>query len=230
MSSVKLLTANLFKKGANAQALANVLGRLKPEILAVQELTALPAEVIAAEFAHTSLSPFPDGTGIGLAARRPVTWSPMPMPHRPGIIATLEPNAWAEFGGPVDVVGVHFINPIEWSPWTTHRIRRGQVEAIMSYAARTPRRQVICGDLNATPAWPAYRQLMRYYRDGVLEANARKRGRPASTWAPSRAGPRLLRIDHVLVSGLSVTTAETVRVDGSDHLAVLADLADDRRS
>ena len=42
-----------------------------------------------------------------------------------------------------------------------------------------------------------------------------------------RKGPRLLRIDHVLVSGLRVVSAEALPLAGSDHLAVVTDLVED---
>ena len=95
----------------------------------------------------------------------------------------------------------------------------------MAHAAQTYPRRVLCGDLNATPLWPAYRRLVGYYSDGIVRARKREGRRPVRTWGPTTYGPRLLRIDHVLVSGLVVTAAATVRIDGSDHLGVVADLA-----
>jgi endonuclease/exonuclease/phosphatase (EEP) superfamily protein YafD len=76
--------------------------------------------------------------------------------------------------------------------------------------------------------WPAYRRLRRHYDDGIGEVEADQGRRPARTWAPLRIGPRLLRIDHVLVSGVRVVSAEALPLAGSDHLAVVVDLSDDR--
>ncbi len=230
MSSMRLMTANLLHhNGATAHALRETLDIVKPDILAVQELTVPLLSTIADRFPHHLLAPRPDGPGIGMAADRPVIFEEVPMPHRSGMVATLQPGDWPEVAEPVEIVAVHLTNPIGGLPWTTTRARRGQVETIERRMATSAAvRQVLCGDLNATPMWPAYRRLRRHYQDGIGEAEAHQGRRPARTWAPLRKGPRLLRIDHVLVSGLRVTTVETVRLDGSDHLAVVADLVDDR--
>jgi endonuclease/exonuclease/phosphatase (EEP) superfamily protein YafD len=227
---MRLMTANLLHhNGATAEALCDALDVVKPHILAVQELTARVSSALSDRFPHHLLAPRPDGPGIGMAADRPVIFEEVPMPHRSGMVATLQPGDWPEVAEPVEIVAVHLTNPIGGLPWTTTRARRGQVETIERRMATSAAvRQVLCGDLNATPMWPAYRRLRRHYQDGISEAEAHQGRRPARTWAPLRKGPRLLRIDHVLVSGLRVTTVETVRLDGSDHLAVVADLVDDR--
>ncbi len=184
---------------------------------------------IADRFPHHLVAPRPDGPGIGMAAHRPVSWEELPMPRRSAVVATLQPGDWPEFTGPVEVIAVHLTNPIGGLPWTTTRARRAQVETIdRRMATSAVARRVMCGDLNATPMWPAYRRLRRHYHDGIGEVEAHQGRHPARTWAPLRKGPRLLRIDHVLVSGLRVVSAQTVHLAGSDHLAVVVDLVDDR--
>jgi len=228
MSSVRLMTANLLKGGATAQSLYDLLTQIKPDILAVQELTAAVAPVLRDEFPHHQLTIDPERPGVGMAARRPVSWEELPMPHRSGMVATLQPGDWPEFTGPVEVLAVHLTNPIGGLPWTTTQARRGQVVAIeRRLETSAVARRVLYGDLNATPMWPAYRRLVRHYQDGIGEAAAHQKRRPTRTWAPLRKGPRLLRIDHVLVSGLRVISAQTVHLAGSDHLAVVADLVED---
>ena len=228
MSSVRLMTANLLKGGATAESLYDVLTQIKPDILAVQELTAAVAPVLRDEFPHHQLTIDPERPGVGMATRRPVSWEELPMPHRSGMVATLQPDDWPEFTGPVEVIAVHLTNPIGGLPWTTTRARRGQVVAIeRRLETSAVARRVLCGDLNATPMWPAYRRLRRHYDDGIGEVEADQGRRPARTWAPLRKGPRLLRIDHVLVSGLRVVSTQTAHLAGSDHLAVVADLVED---
>jgi len=229
MSSMRLMTANLLHhNGATAHALRETLDIVKPDILAVQELTVPLLSTIADRFPHHLLAPRPDGPGIGMAADRPVTVDEVPMPYRSGMVATLQPEDWPEFEGRVEVFNVHLANPIGRWPRSMTGVRRGQVEAIESRTESMPDRRVLCGDLNATPMWPAYRRLRRPYQDGIGEVEANQGRRPARTWAPLRKGPRLLRIDHVLVSGLRVVSTQTVPLAGSDHLAVVADLVDDR--
>ena len=228
MSSVRLMTANLLKGGATAESLYDVLTQIKPDILAVQELTAAVAPVLRDEFPHHQLTIDPELPGVGMAARRPVSWEELPMTGRSAMIATLQPGDWPEFTGPVELIAIHLTNPIAGLPWTTARARHAQVETIdRRMATSGVARRVLCGDLNATPMWPAYRRLRRHYQDGIGEVEANQGRRPARTWAPLRIGPRLLRIDHVLVSGVRVVSAEALPLAGSDHLAVVVDLSDE---
>jgi endonuclease/exonuclease/phosphatase (EEP) superfamily protein YafD len=228
MNPMRLMTTNLLHRdGASAEALRDALDMIKPDLLAVQELTAPLKDTISERFPHHLVAPRPNGDGVGMAADRPVSFYELPMAYRSGMIATLDPEDWPEFGGPVEVFNLHLGNPIERWPWTMARIRRAQIEAVEQQVASASPRRIVCGDLNATPLWPAYRRLLRAHRDGILEAAARQGKHPARTWAQTRTGPRLLRIDHVLVSGMRVVSAETVRIAGSDHLAVVADLIDD---
>jgi endonuclease/exonuclease/phosphatase family metal-dependent hydrolase len=81
------------------------------------------------------------------------------------------------------------------------------------------------GDLNSTPRWPAYRRLAGELYDAAVIAAARSGRAPAPTWGPTPRSPRLLRIDHVLTSACDVLDFQVVPVAGSDHSAVLADLA-----
>lgn len=227
MDPVRLMTANLlYQNGATAEALRETLDLVKPDLLAVQELTKPLHTTIIDRFPNHLLNPRSDGFGLGIATDRAASFDPLPMPYRSGLIATLTPQEWPEFAGPVEVFNLHLGNPIEQWPWTMTRIRRAQVEALERRTSSGSQRRVICGDLNATPLWPAYRRLLRSHRDGVLDAAARQDSRPARTWASSRAGPRLLRIDHVLVSGMWVASAETIPLPGSDHHALVADLVD----
>ncbi len=228
MNSVRLMTANLLKGGATAEALYDVLTQIKPDILAVQELTAAVAPVLRDEFPHHQLTIDPELPGVGMAARRPVSWEELPMPRRSGMVATLQPGDWPEFTGPVELIAIHLTNPIAGFPWTTTRARRSQLMAIEKRLQTSAvARRVLCGDLNATPIWPAYRRLLRHYQDGIGEAEVHQGRRPPRTWAVLRKGPRLLRIDHVLVSGLRVVSTHTMPLAGSDHLAVVADLVED---
>jgi endonuclease/exonuclease/phosphatase family metal-dependent hydrolase len=221
------MTTNLlYKNGATAEALTEILDAVKPDILAVQELTPEVAPAITQRFEHHHVLPRTEGPGLGIAADRPVAFEEVAMPYRSGVLAMTQPDHWPEFGGPVEILNAHLGNPIERWPWQMVGIRREQIATIERSGSGAGARRILCGDLNATPLWPAYRRLRRTYRDGVREAKQRLGSRPRRTWAPVPGAPRLLRIDHVLVVGLDVAAAELVRVEGSDHLGVVAELVD----
>ena len=226
MNSVRLMTANVFKEGATAEALAEVVRAVAPDILALQELTAPLSSVMSDLFPYSHLSPLPDGSGIAIGTTRAVSFEEQQMPQRNGAVATLQPDSWPEFGGPVELFNVHLASPLELLPWKTARIRRQEVMFIERRSS-TVLRQVLCGDLNATQWWPAYRRLLRSYHDGSAEAERREGRRPARTWAPMVVGPRLLRIDHILLKGLRAVSTRAVVLQGSDHIALVADLVDD---
>lgn len=220
--TVRLMTANLlYKDGASTVSLADAIETVRPDVLAVQELT--PSLIPAIEDRFPRLFATAGDLAVGMAAMRPVGWRELPMPHRAGVLASLDPEQWPEFAGPVEIVTMHLRNPIGGLPWSTTRDRRGQIEAVERLASASPvMRRVVCGDMNATSRWPAYRRLTRSLFDeiGAIEES------PPPTWAPRRSGRRLLRIDHVLVSGIRVVSSRTVRIDGSDHDAVVVDLAE----
>jgi endonuclease/exonuclease/phosphatase (EEP) superfamily protein YafD len=83
--------------------------------------------------------------------------------------------------------------------------------------------RVLCGDLNATPLWPAYRRVAERLTDVVHHHAARSGTRAPRTWGPWHGAPRLLRIDHVFASGGQVLDVRHVPIAGSDHDAVVVD-------
>ena len=221
------MTTNLlYTKGATAPALHGLLDVVKPDILAVQELTPALSQVVAERFPYSLLMTSHDRAGVGVATVRPASFDDMPIPYRAAVI-TLQPEDWPEFAAPVEIVNVHLANPIGGLPFTTTRKRRSQIDAIEARQAQVSTRRVLCGDLNATQLWPAYRRLRGSFRDGILDAAARNGSRPPRTWGPLSSGPRLLRIDHVLVDGVRVESAQALRLRGSDHHAVVTDIVDD---
>ena len=80
------------------------------------------------------------------------------------------------------------------------------------------------GDLNATPLWPVYRRLTRRLQDGAWDRRARQRRAARADVGPWPGAPRLLRIDHVLVRGVTVSAVRVVDLPGSDHSALVVDL------
>ena len=81
-------------------------------------------------------------------------------------------------------------------------------------------RFVIAGDLNASAAHPAYRELA----DGLTDAHRAAGLGCVRTWPYGRRLPPLVQLDHVLSRGFEVVGAGTFVVGDTDHAAVWATL------
>lgn len=101
------------------------------------------------------------------------------------------------------------------STWTAdHRLLRAAL-------AGAPGPTILAGDFNAVPShWPVRRLRADGFRTSVDLAGAGWQ----ATWPADRGGiPPVVAIDHVLLSPeLTATAAGTLRVPGTDHLAVTA--------
>jgi endonuclease/exonuclease/phosphatase family metal-dependent hydrolase len=222
---IRVLSANLLYGRAEPEALAELVRALDVSIAAVQELGPRQAEALARVLPHGKLEPTPDGKGLGIALRHPGEVERLPLPQRDARVARLSPAAWPGLSRGVEIVNAHLANPVLGVPagW---RFRRGQVAGLEAYlAAAEPCPRALVGDFNATPVWPAYRRLAAELDDAAVVAAARSGRAPEPTWGPSPGAPRLLRIDHVLVDAFDVLDFRVFRLPGSDHSAVIADLA-----
>jgi endonuclease/exonuclease/phosphatase family metal-dependent hydrolase len=100
---------------------------------------------------------------------------------------------------------------------TSRGLRRRQVAGLLEQVADGPTSAVVVGDLNATPHSPEVRALLGTLRDAW--AAGRGDGNTHRAERPRR------RIDYVLhTPDLVAERAHVAGGDGSDHLAVVADL------
>jgi endonuclease/exonuclease/phosphatase (EEP) superfamily protein YafD len=120
--------------------------------------------------------------------------------------------------GPVELTAVHTMPPVAFPravrDWTR------DLAGLPAPDASTLR--VLAGDFNATLDHAALRAVLR---TGWADA-AQRTGRGLSwTWRPLRLPwPRLV-LDHVFVDPrIGVAAVDLVRVPGSDHRALVADL------
>ncbi len=224
--SVRLLTANLWNGAVDARGFAELVERSGADVVATQEMTPEQSRELERVLAHGRLEPARDHSGMGLALRHPGRLQSLPLPERPAHIARLDPSHWAGLPTHLEILNVHITAPHVWPPWRTFPARRRQLAGLKGYlAAGCQRPRVLAGDLNATPVWPLYRRLAERLADAAHLAANGSGGRPRPTWAPAARGPRLLRIDHVLVERIRVERLEVVALPGGDHSGVLAELA-----
>ena len=194
---------------------------LAADVVAVQELAPPQAEALAAVLPFGRLDPARDFRGMGIARRSPGGVTRLPRAHRDAYLTEIEPPA----GAAIEIVNVHILAPHAGLPWRALPIRRAQLRGLDAHIAASPERcRVLVGDLNATPLWPMYRRLTRRLQDGAWDAVRGNGGRPGRTWGLWSGAPRLLRIDHVLVCGVTVSAVRVVGVRGSDHSALVVDL------
>lgn len=219
---VRVLSANLANGRADADAFADLVEALEPDVVAVQELAPPQAEALARVLPFGKLDPSRDHTGMGIALRAPGSVRSLRLPYRSAFVAELPGPTGDE---PIELVNLHLAAPHAYPVIRRFRDRRGQLRDVLAYLDAVPRRRrVLAGDLNATPLWPAYRRLRARFDDAAVEAARRIGRRPGRTWGPWPGSVRLLRIDHVLVSGLVATETRVLPLRGSDHSALVADL------
>jgi vancomycin resistance protein VanJ len=134
---------------------------------------------------------------------------------------------FAEF----DVVGAHFYTAMHGESLLDQRhrlpeylaaaarVRRDQARDVVRWATAPGRPAIVAGDFNTPPAGLVYGELTGSFRDAFAEA-----GLGWGYTYPSRLP--VVRIDYVLHSGeWRTVTARVGAGDGSDHLAVFAELA-----
>lgn len=214
---MRVLTVNLWNGGADPFALAELVEREAPDVVAAQELASDAAEVLGSRLPHGWVEPAFDHTGRALVSRHPMPVTPLHLPGRAGLSGRVSAD-----GEEVRVLGVHLTNPLDGLDAVG--LRRRQVAALETVINAEPGRIVLCGDLNATSAWPAYRRLARSLVDAPLQAARRAGERPAATWSYRPWWRPVLRIDHVLVRGMVATAARVLPMPGSDHRVLVVDL------
>ncbi|MFE9690392.1 endonuclease/exonuclease/phosphatase family protein [Micromonospora sp. NPDC005806] len=221
--TLRLLTANLLKGGADPAVLVDLVRTQRVDVLTVQEFTPpIAAELdrlgLATLLPYRELNPEVGTTGSGLYARHPL--SEVGFRRNQGFSFTQAYGTLAVPGAPpLRVESAHPAAPYavrvvpDW--WTD---LRGQPQA-------TPRGRlsILAGDFNATLDHAPLRDLIATgYVDAADQAGAGLTG----TWGPYDGDPiPPVTIDHVLADRrIAVRSVAVHALPGSDHRAVLAEL------
>lgn len=223
---LRVVSANLWNGRADAQAFADLVLALAADVVAVQELAPDQAEALARALPHGELEPARDHNGMGIALRRPAVHSKIELYRRPARVATLSPEGWPQLERPVEIVNLHIAAPHLLFPYFGLGARRIQMRNFDAHFADVDdAARVLVGDFNSTPLWPAYKQVASQFTDAAV-AVAELRGRSVEpTWGPMPGFPRVLRIDHGFIRGLRAEAFQVVGITGSDHGAIVMDLA-----
>lgn len=219
-----VMSINVYYGEADARRIVDLVRGGQVDVLALQELNPRMVDKLRRaglfeQLPHRVLRSEPGADGTGIVSRFPLRGLSL-MPET----TMRQPSARIDIPGPRDVefVAVHPVVPI--GAGTTVKWKH-EIRALPN---PTPGQEgaarVLAGDFNATLDHTPLRKLLgRGYSDAAeitgdgLVPTWPELGRP---WAPP------VTLDHVLVSGDTVVRGyRTFRVDGTDHRAVLANLA-----
>jgi endonuclease/exonuclease/phosphatase (EEP) superfamily protein YafD len=207
---MRILSVNLYLGRADPTAVVALAREHDVDVLSLQELSAEGAELlyaagIADVLPHCQFEILEQSHGSGLAARHPLVKRDL---AGPSIMA--QPSALVDLPGTaeIEVVAVHPYPPVR-----PHGAANWRRELAGLPRPGEPVR-VLAGDFNATVDHRALRRLG--YRDAAALMGAGLR----PTWG------RLVQLDHILVDNRCVVTEfRVLPVPGSDHHAVLAEVA-----
>lgn len=221
----RIVSANLWNGAGDPRAFAELVEALAPDAVATQELAPEQAEALARVLPWGQLNPTRGYDGMGIALREPAPVHRLALPYCDAQVAQIIcQGAAGRFE--LEILNVHVRAPHAMQAWQPLLMRRGQLRGLMRHLSASPRRRrVLVGDLNATPIWPVYRRLTAHLTDAAVAAARRRGSTPRPTWGPWPRGPRILRIDHALVHGVAVDDFQVMRVPGTDHSAIVVDLA-----
>ncbi len=213
---IRVLTANLRDGRADPESVATA-ARVA-DLLIVQELSSPVAqslsESLKSEFPYEVLNPGSYAHGVGIWSRYPIVQSSLISKFTlGGLTATVRPPGAAS---DVIVASVHVAGP--WpqpvDKWREEIAALPRTLENLKAAAGTGA-VIVAGDLNATADHRPFRQLLD---TGFLDAG---RGFGfAATWPADLPLPPVIRIDHIMTYNSTATDAHTVRIAGSDHMAL----------
>ena len=213
---LRVVTANLYVLNPDFLAAGRALLALRPDVLVVPELS---AEGLAGLRASGLLDALPHSVArlgsreetVGLFSRLPLR----DVTTRSAGGREL-PRATVRVGGTdVRLLSAHPLPPVS----VLHDLWRESLEDLARESRDVRLPTVVAGDLNADRDHDAFRDLLD---TGLQDAHDAVGRGLVRTWPASLP---VLHLDHVLVRELVVLDVREVRVPGSDHLAVVADLA-----
>ncbi len=213
-ATLRVMTFNLQRGGADPEALARLVARERVDVLSLQEagLSAVTRlDVALREALPERVTALGEGThGTLIYTRRPLRALPARDDQARALIAV--PGAQA-----VDVMAVH---PL--SPESEVRVDRWRAD-MHALPGATPKAglRILAGDFNATLD---HAELRRLIATGYVDAASIVGEGLRPSWPVGRLLPPVT-IDHVLADRrCGVRAVEVHTLPGSDHRAVLAEL------
>jgi endonuclease/exonuclease/phosphatase (EEP) superfamily protein YafD len=216
-----VMAVNVYRERADTAAISRLVRQEGVDVLALSEARQPTVERLRTDGVTRALPhAFPEGPppeGTLILSRFRLSGLPDSSGPITGETALRNPAARLRTGHGVVVRAVHPPPPVPGRvlPW------RETLEDLSRWAERTPGLLVVAGDFNASVDHPGMRELLGA---GLRDAHEVAGAGRARTWPNGRSVPPFVHIDHVLVRGLDVESAEAVRIPGSDHDAVVVHL------
>lgn len=226
---LRVMSLNTYFGGAVDTEIADIVNEVNPDVLILAETNPLEASAVARATdmrVMTDVDPGDGADGTTMLAKNDwIDRSEAQASLAKGITRFQMPRVTANVAIPsedgkassarrhVELYGVHALAPAghDRGPWAS------ELENISKMVGSDPghngRNMVIAGDFNATRSHPRFREI------DLKDCTGHMAHTP--TW-PSKFP--VIRIDHVLTSG-SCTGGGTIKVKGTDHRAVWADIA-----
>ncbi|WP_369140232.1 endonuclease/exonuclease/phosphatase family protein [Modestobacter versicolor] len=220
---LRLVSLNMLYGRADAATVVALAAECAADVLALSEVTpeavtALVEAGVADRLPNAHVVPAGEGQPRGAGG---ALWTRLEVLSRtvvPGRFGQPAARLAVPGGLDVEVTAVHTHPPAR----NTDHVHRWEGDLRLLPDPDADVLRVLAGDYNATPDHAAFRRLLR--RGWVDAARATGQGlRP--TWAPQRCPVPRLSLDHVLVDPrIGVAAFRVVRVPGTDHRALVADL------
>ncbi|MDX6198233.1 MAG: hypothetical protein QOJ79_1384 [Actinomycetota bacterium] len=215
---LRVMTVNLLFGTADTAQVVDLVRTRHVDVLALEELSpgavaGLERAGLRAELPYAVNRARPGAEGTGLWSRLPFTDVPVRQLRFNAVAVDIRVG-----GRTVRARAVHPVPPIPPATWH-HDLEVLRAELMDDVDVQT----IVLGDLNSSVHHRELRRLMgRRWRDAA-EADGHGLVR---TWTPRLGLPSVLDLDHVLIDrGMTVASWESAAIRGSDHRAVMVDLA-----
>jgi endonuclease/exonuclease/phosphatase (EEP) superfamily protein YafD len=217
VATLRVLTSNV-ESGRGTPALVPLIRDRRPDVVFVEECEDTCQDTLDGDFATV----YPYRQAVRAAGSHgSLILSRYPLKPTAGVPGTLGmPGAVADVRG--HAVRLQLAHPVPPLPRQVGLWRRelGRLREFAAAGRGTP--TILAGDFNATQDHAAFRRIL----DTGLTDAARLAGHDRTPSWPARTASVIgAQIDHVLVSrDFGATAARFLRVTGSDHRALVADL------
>jgi endonuclease/exonuclease/phosphatase (EEP) superfamily protein YafD len=213
LATYTVLHFNLLYNNPTPNRLLSLIGRLNPDVLALNEVSTEWREklklIIATYRYQFNCAPADGWTGVAIVSRRPFAQGDAPFCEDGGSLAI----APVDFGGQViDVATLH----LNW-PWPYSQ--SDDIDRLSPFLGRLGANAIVTGDLNAAPWSFAARRVAE--AGGLAHMPS-----PGATWMQKRLPVALfplgLPIDNIFAKGdVLVQSVQALAPEGSDHLPLL---------